>query len=146
MDAFRGIRIKFAFFVCMEIYLGVDWGTSKIGLAVADSETRLAIPMGVVKTLSGVVDEANLQGATKIILGYPVAKDGRDQDHQAINEFKLALEKETGLPVEVIDERLTSRLAIKLRHQAPGTQKHKMAASEDAIAAMLILETYLERS
>ena len=130
----------------MEIYLGVDWGTSKIGLATADSETKIAIPIGVVKNIAEVAAEAQSQGATKIILGYPVAKDGRNSDHQAINAFKLALEEATSLPVEVIDERLTTGLAIKLRHQAPGTQKHKAAAKEDAIAAMLILETYLSRS
>lgn len=130
----------------MEIYLGVDWGTSKIGLAMADSDNKIAVPIGVVKTIDEVVAEANSQGATKIILGYPVAKDGRNEDHQAINNFKIALEDASGLPIEVIDERLTSRMAIKLRHQAPGTQKHKAAAKEDAIAAMLILDTYLERN
>lgn len=130
----------------MEIYLGVDWGTSKIGLAIADSDNKIAVPLGVVKKISDVVAEAKSQEANKIILGYPVAKDGRNEDHQAINAFKVALEEATALPVEVIDERLTSRLAIKLRHQAPGTQKHKAAAKEDAIAAMLILETYLDRN
>lgn len=130
----------------MDIYLGVDWGTSKIGLALADSENKLAVPLGVVKTLAEVVSEAQSQGATMIILGYPVAKDGRDHDHQALNDFKLALEQALDLPVTTVDERLTTGLAIKLRHQAPGTQAHKAAAAEDAIAAMLILETYLARN
>lgn len=129
----------------MEIYLGVDWGTSKIGLAIADSETRIAIPLGVVKSIDELLSEIKAQGVTKIILGQPIAKDGRT-DHQALADFRTELAARSGLEIETVDERLTTGLAIKLRQQAPGTQKHKAAAKEDAIAAMLILETYLTRS
>jgi putative Holliday junction resolvase len=129
----------------MDIYLGVDWGISKIGLAIADSENRVAVPIGVVKNLAELVSEIKSQGITKIILGHPIAKDGR-VEHQALAAFQAELTKLSGLPIEIVDERLTTRLAIELRHQAPGTAKHKAAAAEDAIAAMLILETYLSRN
>jgi putative Holliday junction resolvase len=129
----------------MEIILGIDWGSSKIGLAMADSDMKMAVPWGTVKTVAEVVAIIQENQVDKIIIGTPMHQSGDLANQEGLASFVDELKNKIDLPIEFIDERLTSKLADKLRNQAGDRQAKKAMADQDAIAAMLILETYLEK-
>ncbi|MFA6393643.1 MAG: Holliday junction resolvase RuvX [Patescibacteria group bacterium] len=120
-------------------YLGVDWGTDRIGLAMADSETNLAIPYKTVKNIKEVVEVIKEEEVEKIIIGSPLTlRNEEGKNRKRVDEFISELKKKTGLPIETVDERLTTRLAKSL------SGDRKVKAEKDAVSAMLILQTYLD--
>lgn len=124
----------------MEKYLGIDWGEKRIGLAYADEETKLALPLGTVSNLAGVLQAIVEEEITKIVLGLPYQMASLDHKINAdFLNFVKALEAKIKIPVIQIDERLSSQAADAL-----GGPK-KMRAGRDEIAAALILQTYLDR-
>lgn len=121
-------------------YLGIDWGSVRIGLALGDSETGMASPLGIVSDLKEVLIVIEKEEVDKIILGKPMMLSGNDENLMSgFVKFVERLRKRTSLPIELIDERLTSKGADALI----GDKKTK--ASRDAIAAMLILQTYMDK-
>lgn len=128
-----------------KIYLGIDWGKSKIGLAIGDDHTGVAVPLMVVKNLAEVVKLIKKEAIDKIVLGNPLSMSGQaGGEAKYFQEFLDNLKKEIKQPIELIDERLTSKLADKLRQQAGSKRAKKGAADQDAVAAMLILEAYFD--
>jgi len=122
-------------------YLGVDWGTAKIGLATADSVNKMATPLTVVKTLEEVIAIIKREDISVLVVGKPVHMGGGQLTFtKGFAEFVTKLSLKRGLDIHYIDERLTSKQAQGLE----GDKKNK--AKEDAIAAMLILQTFLDRS
>ena len=123
----------------IKTYLGIDWGTKRIGLAIGDSSTRLASPFQVAGDLEEVLAIISFEEIDEIVIGKPLKMQDvmNDLDSSYI-EFVGELEESIENPVIKIDERLTSKHADSL----PGTKKTK--ASRDAIAAMLILQAYLD--
>jgi putative Holliday junction resolvase len=123
----------------VKTYLGIDWGTKRIGLAIGDSSTRLASPFQIVGDLEEVLSIISFEEIDEIVIGEPLKMcDITNDMDSAYIEFVIELEKSIGKPVIKIDERLTSKHADSL----PGGKKTK--ASRDTIAAMLILQTYLD--
>jgi putative Holliday junction resolvase len=120
-------------------YLGVDWGEKRIGLALADSETEIALPLATVGTLAEVLRVIEKEGVTDIVVGRPVKMSGAMADNQAWKEFVRLLEERTAQPVVFFDERLSSLAADALN----GTDKEK--APRDEVAATIILQDYLDR-
>ncbi|MDD5032229.1 MAG: Holliday junction resolvase RuvX [Patescibacteria group bacterium] len=130
--------------------LGVDWGEKRIGLALGDNETKLATPY---KTVSGIEEIKKIVKEEKIdmvVAGKPLrmADTGcqisdvpaeRDRMSDEFLDFLSKLKSQLDIPVETIDERLTSKAADAL----PGNKKEK--AGRDEIAAMLILQNYLDK-
>lgn len=121
-------------------YLGVDFGTKRVGLAI--SEGNLATPWRVIKVrgLSDLVEKipqiVRVENFEKIVVGLPEGSTGE----KAQKFIRLLLEK--GLDVTSADETLTSKKALKVMIEAGyGRQKRK---SDDAIAAALILQNYLD--
>lgn len=116
--------------------LGIDYGDTKIGLAIA--EGMVATPLRVVRPSSrrelavairGICDE---YGITTIVLGVP-------RDPAAVAEFLDWLRREFSIAVVTEDEQLTTQFAKRLMRGWKGK------AEDDAIAAALILQTYIER-
>jgi putative Holliday junction resolvase len=129
----------------VKMYLGIDWGLKKIGLAVGDDFTCVAVPFKVVKDLDEVVALIKKEKIDKIVLGEPLTfANKRSQEAALFNEFLAELKKHLKQPVILVDERLTSKLADRLRHEAGNKQAQKNAAEQDAVAAMLILEAYFD--
>ena len=125
----------------MEKYLGIDWGEKRIGLATADEETHLALPLGTVPDLAGVLQVVLEEEITKIIIGCPYKLAGLEESlNPSFVKFAALLEKQVVIPVIKIDERLSSLAA-----DAMGGPK-KMRAGRDEIAAALILQTYLDQN
>ncbi len=123
----------------LKLYLGIDWGQKKIGLSIADSQTQLATPFGVVPTLAEVLKIIEQEQIDELVIGRPQFLNGDDANDNAGFAYFLSQLKNSGLDVHLVDERLTSKQADKLE----GNKKEK--ADQDAIAAMIILQSWLDR-
>jgi len=122
--------------------LGVDYGKSKVGLAIAES--KLPYPFGVVrfkdedvllKKILAIVKKENIE---KVVIGLSEGEIGKET-----LRFAKKLEKNLTIPVVVQDETLTTYSAQMLSIEA-GIKRKKRKELEDAYAACLILENYLE--
>lgn len=124
-----------------KIYLGIDWGEKRIGLALADGETRLAIPLSSVSSLKGLKEVILTEAPFVLVLGKPIKMSGESEKiNPLFLNFLLKLKEEfPNKRIELVDERLTSKQADAL----PGEKKDK--ASRDEVAAMIILQSYLDR-
>ncbi|MFA6171046.1 MAG: Holliday junction resolvase RuvX [Patescibacteria group bacterium] len=121
-------------------YLGIDWGKKRIGLAMADSETKMAIPFRVVKNADEVIETVKEEQIEKIIIGLPLTLSGQNGEtaKEAV-KFADELKKKTAVTIEVIDERLSSR-------EADALMKKNIGQERDAVSAMLILQNYLDQN
>lgn len=120
-------------------YLGIDWGEKRIGLALGDSETGMATPFGVVAGVDDIIMTVRKEEVDVIVVGLPVKMSGKVETTDNFNKFLKEIKDNVKIPVLTVDERLTSKAADAL----PGSKKTK--APRDAVAAMLILQTYLDK-
>lgn len=131
--------------------LGLDLGTKTLGLAITDKSNTLASVLGVLKfneykelipKLRDIISEKNI---TLLVLGLPKNMDNSlgFAAERSLN-FKGLLEKEFGLPIELIDERLTTVAAEKVLLEADLSRKKRKNVI-DGVAAAFILESYLKR-
>lgn len=128
--------------------LGFDFGSHKIGLAVGQSITATASPL---TTLSYVRQKPDWDAIEKIInewkpdtlvVGLPYQMDDEEAEIAVrAKRFARQLEGRYKIPVEMIDERLTSREASNRL----GKKAAKDVTQVDAMAAKLILETWLNK-
>jgi putative holliday junction resolvase len=143
--------------------LAVDYGRARIGLAMAESRKGIAQPFGVLERVNRNEDMRRLRelvrdNAVKLILvGLPLRLDGgRGEMAEETERFAQRLRKQIGIPVEMVDERLTSWEAERLLEeefgrkskQIDGAPKKKDSGkiTVDSIAAAIILREYLERA
>lgn len=131
-------------------YLAMDPGERRIGLAVGDDETRVANPLGVIEAGSPAQRWAALKQAVAehepdaLVLGLPLNADGTEGPAAAkARQLALQLEERFGLPVHLVDERLSSFAADQLMSQSGLTRKQKKLR-RDALAAMTILRHFLD--
>ena len=129
--------------------MGVDPGARRVGLAVADLETRFARPLEVIDVAAGdaveriaaLVADMNVE---RVVVGRPVGLSGTPGP--AVQEQQALVEKLRGhldVPVEEYDERLTTVLADQgLR--AGGAKRAARKARRDAVAAQVMLQGYLD--
>jgi len=120
-------------------YLGIDWGKVRIGLAIGYSETKIAMPFKVVENINDIINIIRDEQIDITVIGEP--RKMRDKNLKMDKDFlKFAdlLENKINIPIKKIDERLSSQAADALE----GNNKTK--APRDALAAMLILQTYLD--
>ncbi|MCU0727973.1 MAG: Holliday junction resolvase RuvX [Planctomycetes bacterium] len=130
--------------------LGIDWGVKRHGLAVSDPLGLAAHPVGVVERrgpddgLPEVARIAREKGAERVVVGLPFHMDGRPGDHHAeVLAFVKRLREFLGLPVETIDERLTTVQAERALAEG-GLSRKKRAARVDQTAACFILRSWLD--
>ncbi len=132
--------------------LGVDLGAKRIGLAVSDPGASIAFPAGFIASRGRARDVAALRaliearGIVRVVVGLPVHLDGRPSaDSEAARRFADALGAAAGVPVDLLDERWTSRAAERSLAESRGGRKRRREAV-DAVAATLLLRTFLERA
>ena len=128
--------------------LGFDFGTHKIGIAVGQSVTGTASPL---ITLSYIKQKPDWEGIERIIgewqpdilvVGLPYQMDDQEAELAVrAKRFARQLEGRYKLPVEMVDERLTSREAINRL----GKKSARDVTLVDSMAAKLILETWLNK-
>jgi len=129
--------------------LGVDPGRRRVGIAVADSETRFARPLEVVDTnetdvIARVVELIRDLEVECVVVGRPIGLSGRDGpavDEQ--QDFLARLRAATDAEVIEHDERLSTVVAEQgLR--AGGARTGARRLLKDAVAAQVILQGYLD--
>jgi len=127
--------------------LGFDFGTQRIGVAVGQSITGTATALCTVNArneqpdLDRVLELIDDWRPDALVVGLPLHADGSDSwTTTAARKFAQRLEEQTCLPVHMIDERLSSHAAKQLQHRDKAGGK----AGIDAIAAMIILQNWLE--
>lgn len=133
-------------------YLCLDPGEKRVGVAVAEPplfvavalETLPAQPREVLieKLRKHVIERA----VTTLVVGLPVQTDGREgASAQSARELGGEVAQALGLPVEYQDERMTSNEAASALLSGGGSSKSRKSR-RDAIAAVLILEAFLQRT
>ncbi len=130
--------------------LGLDVGDRRIGVAVSDESGRLARPLTVLRRTGTAADAAGVAalarelGAGLVVVGLPLNMDG-SRGEQAEKSLAFAAELSArGLRVELWDERLSTRQAQRVL-VAAGARRRARRSREDAVAAALILQGFLER-
>lgn len=126
--------------------LGIDFGDRKVGLAKAALGTP-AMPLRVVTyrrradLLEQIAAMCREEGVTEIVVGLPLgmAKNGAEDSPAVVKVRKFVhnLKAAVGIPVYLHDERLTTREANRLRQGRHG-------GAEDAVAAMLMLQSFID--
>ena len=125
----------------MSKVLGIDYGEIRIGLAISDETETFARELDILSPKdfwSKIKTLILKEEVQKLVLGWPLNMEGAEtQKTKEVGEFILQLEKETGLNVEKMDERLSSQMAGHL----PGGKKNV-----DSLAAQILLQNYLDRN
>ncbi len=127
--------------------LGIDYGKRKIGLAFGDTETKIAVPLEVIwkqgdEAIRDIVSILKKEDMEGIVIGIPSAVGSHPNEKQIaiVRAFVDKLKKQTDLPIEEEDESFTTAESRRLMHEE-GAE-----AEEDALAAMIILQSYLNRA
>ncbi len=130
--------------------VAIDYGTKRLGLAVADLSVRIASPLETWQRCPEPVERkrfcklAETEGVVRFIVGLPVHTDGGEsQTSGQARKFGAWLEQVTGVPVVYFDERYTSSEAEDLLLGAQMTRKQRKQRI-DRLAASLILSAYFE--
>jgi putative holliday junction resolvase len=132
--------------------LGFDYGARRIGVAVGNGLTRSARALEVVTNGSQGPDWQRLDLLLRewrpeaLLVGLPLTMEGTEQQtSRAARGFAAALEKRYSVALHLVDERLSSREAAQrfADRRARGETRRKHAQALDAIAAEIIIETWL---
>ncbi len=134
--------------------LGIDYGEKRIGLSYGD-ELGVATPLPAIVTGSPAEKVQQLAQLTRsrrieqLVVGYPYNMDGsRGFKAAEVDAFIARLESATGLPVERVDERLTSHQVEAEMRAAGRTLKKsrslRKSGDVDSRAATLILQDFLD--
>jgi len=121
--------------------LGIDFGSRRVGFAIADTETGMAFPKAVYSNdkflLGEIKDMCKNYNVEKIVIGESKDFQGKDNIIMAeIRRFKKMLEIDLGVEVDYELEYMTSAQAIR------GQEETTML---DASSATIILQSYLDR-
>jgi len=118
-------------------YLGIDYGTKRIGIAVSDESGTLAFPMATVEAgadaISQIHEHIKTSGAQTVVVGESRNFKGEaNAVMEDIEQFKKDIEELANIPVVYEPEFMTSALAER-------------SGGDDSSAAALILQSYLDR-
>jgi putative Holliday junction resolvase len=133
--------------------LGLDYGTKTVGVAMSDPLFLTAQGIEIIRrekenklrrTYARIEELCRENEVDRIVLGYPKNMNNTEGERcERTVEFKEALERRTGLPVILWDERLTTVAADKAMMES-GIRRENRKDYVDEIAAVLILQGYLE--
>jgi putative Holliday junction resolvase len=129
--------------------LGLDVGDKRIGVALSDPQGILASPLTIITCRNETADIEAIMGiisqhqVERVIVGLPRSMNGSlGKQAEKVKAFAQSLCSQIKIPVEFRDERLSSVSARRLIQDA----RQKRARHDDAIAAALILQTYLDET
>lgn len=126
-------------------YLGIDYGEKKIGLAIGNDETRIAVPLEITDGsdqrrfadyLTTLIIRENINA---LIVGIPELSKERNKEHyEKVKAFSTFIQERVAIPVIEVDESFTTKEAQQLLGA-------KNRGRDDAVAAMLLVQQVLER-
>ncbi len=121
-------------------------------MALSDPEGILASPFTIIHcsdeaaNIEAIIDIVRHNQAEQIIVGLPRSMDGSlGKQAEKVKAFTQKLRRHTEVPVEFRDERLSTVSARRLM-QATMSKKKQRKAQDDAIAAAIILQSYLDEA
>ncbi len=130
--------------------LAFDFGEKRIGVAVGDTEIGIAHPLSKIDAadkqrrfaaIAALIEEWR---PTQLVVGLPAYLDGTEHEVSRLaRKFARELSTRFGLPVEFVDERLTS-VAAELSLTVAGVAPRKRKARVDQVAAQEILQDYFD--
>jgi len=133
--------------------MGLDFGSKTVGVAISDPLLITAQGIEIIRrkeenklrqTLARIEELIVEYGVEEIVLGLPKNMNATEGARvELTNEFREKLERRTGLPVTMWDERLTTVAADKAMMEA-GIRRENRKDYVDMIAATLILQGYLD--
>ncbi|XKT75330.1 MAG: Holliday junction resolvase RuvX [Patescibacteria group bacterium UBA2103] len=126
-------------------HLGIDYGSKAVGLALSDDDGKMGFPHTVLHNTDALLDELTKliedEGVKVVVFGESKALDGSDNEIQAsIKEFARQLESNACVTVAFEPEYYTTKQARDAQ-----TLMGKGRERADAVAAAIILTSYLER-
>lgn len=130
------------------ILLGLDIGERRIGVAVSDPLGATAQPLETIardeRTGERISEIARDAGAERLVVGLPLLMNGTEGSQaRLVRDFAATLAAAMDIPVDFVDERLTTRQADAVVRQGKVRRSEKKAAS-DRVAAALILRAYMD--
>ena len=132
--------------------LGIDFGSRRLGLAVSDLDDRIALPLepvesrGTEKDVATIGELVRSRAVSRIVVGMPIHLDGsRGAQAEATDRFAERLRETLALPVDLLDERWTTREAEQALEATGRRGRRKKKAVIDSVAATVLLRTYLEQ-
>ena len=133
--------------------MGLDYGSKTVGVALSDPLLMTAEPLETIvrkeenhlrRTLARIAEIVREYEVTEIVLGNPLYPSGDESERSAVTRaFKEQVEKRTGLPVAMFDERLTTVEADEALSEM-GVKAKDRKKYIDQVAACLILKDYME--
>lgn len=131
--------------------LGIDFGLKRVGLAITDPDGMLASPRGTIERttrnkcfddLKAIIESERVE---LVVVGLPLGLDGQETEttRQARN-FAESLARRVDVPVELMDERLSSAQAETELKEAGLRCPRKRKAALDSQAATIILRSWLQ--
>lgn len=123
-------------------FLGIDYGSKRIGVALSDEKGNIAFPHSVlpnteelVKEIKDITEKEQVGG---IVIGHSLNREGGSNPiHEDVSDFIASLTVEIGIPIELEPEQYTTQEAIRLQGKNEKT---------DASAAAIILNSYLTKT
>ena len=133
--------------------IGLDYGTKTVGVAISDELLITAQPLLTIereranklrKTVAKIEEIISEYNVEEIVLGYPKNMNNTlGERAAATHEFREMLERRTGLPVILVDERLTTIEADRILEET-GVVASGRKEYIDKMAAAIILQNYLD--
>jgi putative pre-16S rRNA nuclease len=126
--------------------LALDYGSARCGCALSDPTGTIVTPIAAIprpasrRGLAAIARLATERGVERVVVGLPLSLGGGDSEQtRETRAFAATLAERLGadVPVELCDERFTTRIAARMGHAR---------TSEDSRAAAILLEGWLERS
>lgn len=127
--------------------LGIDYGAKRVGLALGDTESKIATPWSVVPNegalallakLQAVITEEQVKG---VVIGIPRPLRSPNMENDQVREVRKFIEGLSGLGVDVHEEDETMSSGLAARQMQEMGEKGK----RDDLAAAVILQTWLDR-
>ena len=127
--------------------LAIDFGDRRIGLAVSDPTGTIASPAGFILRRIGkrppiaeIMRRAEALEARAFVLGLPLDDEGDETARSTeVRRIAAVLEKRTGLPTRLVDERYTTAAALRAIREMGGSTRGRKG-DVDALAATLLLQ------
>ena len=132
--------------------IGIDLGMKRTGLAICDDGQKVAVPLLTLEKERKDSDRirrirrmAEQRGAVGFVLGLPLNMDGTEGEMATwARAFGQKLSEKSGLPVTLVDERLTSAEAREGMSEV-GASETRQKELVDQVAASLILQSWLDQ-
>lgn len=135
-----------------ERILGIDYGIKRIGVAIGDLDSKIAMPLttvdgrnDVTRDARNIADLAADHGANALVVGLPLNMDGSSGPQVELTQrFARELERLANHPVHLQDERLSTMAAHEALDEA-GVKSTRRRDLADRIAAQKILQAWFDR-